>query len=411
MSYNPDVTKPMFTSMEYCVRCGMPSSEEEHALDEIGICVTCQSQEQKMHMNWRDREKMLEDILAQYKGKGDYDCIIAISGGKDSAWQMHVIKNVYGLKPLAVTFNQNWHSKVGRRNLEWCLETFDVDHVMFTPSRSLVNRCARRSLEAIGDACWHCHMGVGAFPWQTAVRYNIPLMIFGESVAENSCKGSYESLLEFNEDYFVKVSAKVPTDEFACDYIPLRDLAPFKLPSYQEIKDTGVIALHLGNYMFWDGEKQTEILRDRYGWQEDDVEGTYKRYKSVECIMPGVHDFTKFLKRGYGRGTDFSAQDRRAGIMTRKEQNEIVREYDAKEPDVLDYYLEITGYSKEEFYSIMDEQREKVGRLSKEEIVAALEDYKKRHASSEGSKRSIKPERVETVEALNLSTKLTKGSK
>ena len=127
--------------------------------------------------------------------------------------------------------------------------------------------------------------------------------------------------------------------------------------------------------------------------------------------MPGVHDFTKFLKRGYGRGTDFSAQDRRAGIMTRKEQNEIVREYDAKEPDVLDYYLEITGYSKEEFYSIMDEQREKVGRLSKEEIVAALEDYKKRHASSEGSKRSIKPERVETVEALNLSTKLTKGSK
>ena len=84
--------------------------------------------------------------------------------------------------------------------------------------------------------------------------------------------------------------------------ISLRDLAPFKLPSYEEIKDKGIIALHLGNYVFWDGERQTEILRDLYGWQEDDVEGTYKRYKSVECVMPGVHDFTKFLKRDMGEG-------------------------------------------------------------------------------------------------------------
>lgn len=385
--------------MHYCVRCGMPSSEEEHQLDELGICITCRSQEQKMHMNWAEREQMLRDILDKYRGKGDYDCIVAISGGKDSAWQMHVVKNVYGLKPLAVTFNQNWHSEVGRRNLEWCLETFDVDHLMFTPARSLVNRTARRSLEAIGDACWHCHMGVGSFPWQAAVKYNIPLMIFGESVAENSCKGTYDSLLEFNQDYFVKVSAKVPTEEFACEYLPLRDLAPFRLPSYEEIKDKGVIALHLGNYVFWDGEKQTEILRDRYGWKEDRVEGTYKQYKSVECIMPGVHDFTKFLKRGYGRGTDFAAQDRRAGLMTREEANELVREYDPAEPEALAYYLEITGYTREEFYAIMDKQREKLGVLSKEEITAALEDYKVKHSDKLENREHILPERVKNLQS------------
>lgn len=400
MSYNPDVTKPMFTTMRYCVRCGMPSSEESHTLDAMGMCVTCQSQEQKMHMNWAEREEGLKQILEQYKGKGDYDCIIAISGGKDSAWQMHMIKNVYGLKPLAVTFNQNWHSEVGRKNLEWCLETFDVDHIMFTPARGLVNRIAKRSLEAIGDACWHCHMGVGSFPWQIAVKYNIPLMIFGESVAENSCKGSYEDLLEFNQDYFVKVSAKVPTEEFACEYLPLRDLAPFQLPSYEEIKDKGVIALHLGNYVFWDGEKQTEILREKYGWQEDLVEGTYKRYKSVECIMPGVHDFTKFLKRGYGRGTDFAAQDRRAGLMTREEANKLVREYDPAEPDVLEYYLEITGYTREEFYDIMDKQREKVGAVTREEIQAALDDYKKNFGDKPSERSHIKPERVKMMETL-----------
>lgn len=398
MAYNFDSSKPMFTSMKYCVRCGMPSSEEQHVLDEMGLCLTCQSQEQKMHMNWTEREQNFREILAKYKGKGDYDCIVAISGGKDSAWQLHIIKNVYGLKPLAVTFNQNWHTEVGRRNLEWCLETFDVDHLMFTPARSVVNRIARRSLEMIGDSCWHCHMGVGAFPWQVAVKYEIPLMIFGESVAENSCKGTYDDLLEFEPDYFVKVSAKVPTEEFACEYLPLRDMTPFKLPSFEEIKEKGVLALHMGNYMFWDGEKQAEILRDRYGWSEDYVEGTYKRYKSVECIMPGVHDYAKFLKRGYGRGTDFAAQDLRAGLMTRAEANELVRKIDPAEPDVLEYYLEITGYSREEFYEILDGHRENVGVLTREEIDAALADYKSKNGEVVKERINIRPERVKQFE-------------
>jgi N-acetyl sugar amidotransferase len=388
----------MFNSMNYCIRCGMPSSEEQHTLDEMGLCLTCQSQEQKMYMNWTEREQNFREILDKYRDKGDYDCIVAISGGKDSAWQLHVIKNEYNLKPLAVTFNQNWHTEVGRRNLEWCLETFDVDHLMFTPARSVVNRIARRSLEMIGDSCWHCHMGVGAFPWQVAVKYEIPLMIFGESVAENSCKGTYEDLLDFEPDYFVKVSAKVPTEEFACEYLPLRDMTPFKLPSFEEIKEKGVLALHMGNYMFWDGEKQAEILRDKYGWSEDYVEGTYKRYKSVECIMPGVHDYAKFLKRGYGRGTDFTAQDLRAGLMTRAEANQLVREIDPVEPDVLEYYLEITGYSREEFYKILDGHRENVGILTRDEIEAALKDSKSKKRVIQRERTKIRPERVKQFE-------------
>ena len=397
MSYNNDHTKPMFDSMRYCTRCGMPSSEEFHTLDELGICLTCQSQEQKMHMNWTEREQTFRDILERYRGKGDYDCMVTISGGKDSAWQLHMIKNVYGLKPLAVTFNQNWQTEVGRRNLEWCLETFDVDHLMFTPSRSLINRIARRSLEVIGDSCWHCHMGVGAFPWHVAVKFNIPLMVFGESVAENSCKATYEEILEFDPEYFIKVSAKVPADEFACEYLPLRDLAVFQLPSFEDIKSKGVIAVHMGNYMFWDGERQAEILRERYGWSEDIVEGTFKRYKSVECIMPGVHDFAKFLKRGYGRGTDFAAQDLRAGLLTREEANQLVREFDPAEPDVLDYYLEITGYSREEFYEIMASHRDTVGAVTGEEIQAALDDYKKTYGDRKKPRVGIRPEREKNV--------------
>ena len=65
--------------------------------------------------------------------------------------------------------------------------------------------------------------------------------------------------------------------------------------------------------MFWDLEKQTELVTMNMDGEK--VEGTYKRYKSVECKMPGVHDYAKFVKRGFGRGTDFAAQDIRAGLL------------------------------------------------------------------------------------------------
>jgi len=284
-------------------------------------------------------------------------------------------------KGLACTFSHNWYSETGLENLQWCLETFDVDHVMFTPSRGLVNRCARRSLEMIGDSCWHCHAGVGAFPVQVAVRFNIPLVVYGESAAEASATADYENIVEYDEDYFTKVSAFYYPEEFACDYLPLRDLAPFQVPAKEEIKESGFYGLHLGNYIFWDGERQMEFLRDRYGWQEDTVEGTYKCYKSVECRMPGVHDFTKFLKRGYGRGTDHMSQDIRAGLITLEEGYELVRETDPVEPEILDYYLESTGYSRDEFFRVMDEQREKLGALTREEIEAALADAARRKSA------------------------------
>ena len=143
------------------------------------------------------------------------------------------------------------------------------------------------------------------------------------------------------------------------------------------------------------------MLRDLYGWQEDDVEGTYKRYKSVECIMPGVHDFTKFLKRGYGRGTDFAAQDRRAGLMSRDEAYNLVREYDPAEPAALKYYLEITGYSREEFFNIMAGHRRNVGAITNKEIQDAILDFKRKFGDKKGNREMLRPERVETVNRRN----------
>lgn len=353
--------KPLYRNLQYCNRCCMPETTEGIIFDEMGICQACQSAEQKIHINWVEREKQLRELLGKYKQQAgnNYDCIIPISGGKDSTFQLHVLTKIYGMKPLAVTFSHNWFSETGTYNLANSLEKLNVDHIMFTPNRDLVNKLARQSLTKIGDSCWHCHSGVGAFPLQVAVRFNIPLLIWGESIAESSGRACYfNPVTKFDRDYFTKVSAKVYPDAMISELVSGKDIYPFQLPTVEDIEKVGVIGIHLGDYIFWDDERQMEFVRDTYGWREDKVEGTYKRYKSVECVMAGVHDYSKFVKRGYGRGTDHASADVRAGLLTREEAFELAKKYDSQKPEMLNYYLKITGYTEEEFMSILTQARQ-----------------------------------------------------
>lgn len=347
-------------NIKYCTRCCMPETEEGVEFDEMGICTACRSSEQKMHINWKEREEELRKILNQAKEKAGngYDCILPISGGKDSFFQAHVLTKVYGMKPLAVTFSHNWFSETGYYNLQRCLEVFNLDHIMFTPNRDLVNRIAKKSLEMIGDTCWTCHSGVGAFPLHIACKFNIPLLIYGESIAEDSGRASYyDPVRKFDREYFTKVSAKVEPKDMVCDYLSSKDLYPFEVPSAEECEEKGVFGIHLGDFIFWDEERQTEFVRDEYGWKETEIEGAYKGYKSAECVMAGMHDFTCYLKRGYGRATFQASVDIRKGLLTREEGMRIASEIDPVRPEALDYYLKCTGLSEEEFYATMRKLR------------------------------------------------------
>lgn len=358
----------------------MPETNEGMQFDSMGICLACRSSEQKMHIDWNEREKEFRRTLEEFRSKdgSNYDCIIPISGGKDSMFQLHVLTKVYGMKPLAVTASHNWFSEAGKRNLNRCLEIFNVDHIMFTPARSTVNKTARASLTSIGDACWHCHTGVSSFPLHIAAKFKVQLLVYGESPAEFSGRATYmkddlydakdstfvaeqrgnQNIFRSTPEHWLKNSAKITAEKMAGrEGLTLQELTMYKMPTQKELEEVGVIGIFMGDYMFWDNERQTEFLVKEYGWEEDKVEGTYKRYKSVECIMPGVHDYTKFLKRGFGRGTDMAAQDIRAGLLTREEAFELAKKYDTERPDSLDYYLKISGYTEEEFYQILREQR------------------------------------------------------
>lgn len=359
---------PPYPQLRYCARCCMPETVEGIAFDEMGICKACRASEEKMRIDWSARERALCDLLdkakAEARARDNYDCIVPISGGKDSAFQLHVLTKIYGMRPLAVTHSHNWYSKTGWENLWNVLEKMDVDHVLYTPKRSLVNRMARQSLPLIGDSCWHCHAGILSWPLLCAVKFDVKLLVFGESPAEFSGRDTFGSQ-EFTMsdathvcDIFMKGSVRNGPDSMVGDLIDKPELRMYYPPSKDELIKKDIKAIYLGDYVFWDHERQTEFLVDEYGWKEDKVEGTFKRYKSVECVMPGVHDYSKFIKRGYGRATDFASQDVRAGLMTREEALEVAAQVDSEVPEALARYLELTGYTEEEFYSILKSLRQ-----------------------------------------------------
>ena len=116
--------------------------------------------------------------------------------------------------------------------------------------------------------------------------YKIPLIIFGESVAEgHSGKATYYEPCPFDLDYIQKLSTKSKIEEMVNEEITLKDLWPFKIPTLEELEKHKIVRLFLGDYMFWDSERQVELIKDLYDWREDDVDGTYKKYKSIECRM------------------------------------------------------------------------------------------------------------------------------
>ena len=158
-------------------------------------------------------------------------------------------------------------------------------------------------------------------------------------------------------DIFMKGSVRTGPDSMVSEEIEKQEMFMYYPPEREDLIQSGIQAIYLGDYVFWDHERQTELLVNEYGWQEDTVEGTFKHYKSVECRMPGVHDHAKWVKRGFGRATDFASQDVRAGLMTREEGFAIANKIDPMKPEALKEYLELTGYTEEEFYDILKSQR------------------------------------------------------
>lgn len=354
--------------MRYCKRCVYPeSSALELTFDEKGVCSGCRMAEEKEKINWNARKEKLREILEKYRNKdgSNYDCIIPVSGGKDSHFQTYIIKEVYGLNPLLVTFNHEFNTAAGIRNLTNLVSKFGVDHIRFTLNPKLIKKLARVSLKKMGDMCWHCHAGIYTYPVQIAVKFKIPLILWGE----HGFSDLYGMYSHYDQ---IEMTRKCRTEWGMRGYdaedmvdeeegITLADLKCFVYPSDKEIEAAGVRGIYLSNFIPWNGKKQSELMIEKYDFEpwSEQQDRTYNTYENVECHhCNGVHDYLRWLKFGYGRATDHVSQDIRLGRMTREEGIEIVEKYDHVRPKDLDMFLKFVGLTEEEFIGCINPMRD-----------------------------------------------------
>jgi N-acetyl sugar amidotransferase len=349
--------------LKYCTCCVMPYTKPDLHLDEEGVCNACRAYECRKSVNWEQRRQELLTILERYQCYGsNWDCIVPVSGGKDSTYQ--VVKMLQlGMNPLCVTSTTCDLSPIGRKNIE-NIKHLGVDYMEFSPNPSIRAKLNRIGLTEVGDISWPEHVGIFTIPVRAAVQFNVPLIIWGEnpqneyggpaSATENNVL-TRKWLEEFGGLLGLRVSDLSSTYEIAPKH-----LLPYQYPSDQELQRVGVTGLFLGHYIPWDGLSNSLIAQaNGFTTFDQAVEGSMVNYENLDNYQTGIHDYFKFLKFGFARATDIASLHVRRRRITRQDALAIVIARDGKFPwtylgKPLKDILDPLDVSVDEFVKICD---------------------------------------------------------
>jgi N-acetyl sugar amidotransferase len=350
--------------LKRCSRCVMPETQEFIAFDNEGVCTTCRNIDIKHEkIDWNTKKQEFKDILDQYRGKYDYDCIIPFSGGKDSCYAAYSLVRDYGLRPLVISYDHHMIRPQTVKNREKVLKKLGIDFLSYRTNWKLVKKLIRIGLERKGNIYWYQETGIFAFPMHMAIELNIPLVIWGEPSAEYTNYYAYNEAEEVDEtrfNMFVNMGITAEDmigflrDDLADKETTMKDLKFHVYPKREELKKIGVRSICLGSFQPWDVKKQVEIIKDELGWEGDVVEGVPPEYnyEKVEDMLQGVQDYLKFIKRGYGRMSHLASIDIRNGRLTREAGMKLVQEYEGLRPGSLDVLLKWLDIDEDTFYKI-----------------------------------------------------------
>jgi N-acetyl sugar amidotransferase len=322
--------------LQYCTRCVMPHTKPDLHIDEQGVCNACRSYESRKDVDWDARRKELLAVVERYRRHGaNWDCIVPVSGGKDSTYQVVRMLQL-GLNPLCVTATTCDLSAIGRKNID-NIKRLGVDYMEFSPNPLVRAKLNRIGLTQVGDVSWPEHVGIFTIPVRAAVQFGVPLIVWGENsqheyggpaaAAENNVLNR-RWLEEFGGLLGLRVS-----DLVGIEGIRPEHLIPYRYPSDEELQRVGVTGLFLGYYLPWDGLANA-LIATANGFTTFDhaIEGSMVNYENLDNHQTGIHDYFKFLKFGFARATDIACLHVRRGRISRQDALEIVRKQDGKFP-------------------------------------------------------------------------------
>jgi N-acetyl sugar amidotransferase len=351
--------------MSHCARCLYPITHPLGlTLDDEGICSGCRIHEEKDRLDWEGRWKKLEDLVSPYRVRdhSTYDCIVPVTGGNDSYFIVQQVKEKLGLNPLLVTYNKYFNTPLGIRNLANLRIRFDCDMVIQNVNPIAVKRITRTTLRELGSIYWHCLAGQTVFPVQTAVRYQIPLIIWGahqglEQVGMFSHEHEVEMTRRYRKDHdLMGHEADDLLNIF--DTLNEEDIWQYRYPDDADLQRVGVRGIYLGNYVRWDPKVQHENMMLSHGFQTSDFPRTFDAYDHVDCYnFMGLHDQIKQYKHGYSKVTDHACREIRHGRLTREQAEALVRKLSTVEAPYVDLFCQWLGIDKNALQFILDQHR------------------------------------------------------
>lgn len=350
--------------MKYCTKCLYPDTKPDLWFDDKGVCSACLAYENRSDIDWDQRSQEFAKLVEEYRDSdsSNYDCIVPVSGGKDSTCQVIRLLSM-GMNPLCVVATTDSLTNVGRKNIE-NLKSLGVDMVEYSTNPVIRRKINKFCLEQIGDISWPEHVTIFTIPIRVAVQFGIRLVVWGEN-SQNEYGGpaaNQESKIlnrRWLEEFGGMLGLRV-RDLLNKSGVEQQHLIPYTYPSDEELEKVGVTGIFLGYYFPWDGLGNS-FLAQAYGFEvlPNLVEGSLSNYENLDNHQMVIHDYFKYLKYGFGRATDIANNQIRRGRLTMADAKAIVERHDGNYPHSclgkpLNEILEEIDMDESEFDKICD---------------------------------------------------------
>ena len=331
-------------------------------IDEEGVCDACRNAEQKDNINWEEREKELLKLLDKYRrNDGHYDCLVPGSGGKDSAYQSHVLKYKYGMNPLTITWPPILYTDYGYKNWKNWIDS-GFDNISFNRNGEVMKLLTKLSIENLLHPFQTFILGQKNLAPKIAALYDIPLIFYGENeaeygnpIADNNTSlrsKSYFSYENIDDIYLGGVSVKELYENYNLKF---EDIKPFLPIEDSILKEKDLNIHYLGYYLKWTPQEVYYYAVENTGFKARPfrTQGTYSKYNSIDDKIDDLHYYTTYIKFGIGRATYDASQEIRNKHITREEGEALVNRFDGEFPDrYFSETMEYLGINEDHFHDL-----------------------------------------------------------
>ena len=346
--------------MKYCKKCVMPDTRPGITFDENGVCCACNHYEARSKIDYRERYHEFEALCDKYRGmngSGGYDCAVAISGGKDSHYQVHVLKEVMGMNPILFSAEDNFPmTEAGKHNLKNISEAFGCTIISCKPDIRTQKILMRKTFENFGKPTWIIDRLIYTFPLHMAKKFNTPLLCYGENVSFEYGGVSDEETYSARDQINNGVAVGMPLDTLLADGVTEKDLSLTFAPSAEDLENLD--PFYMSYFIEWNSYRNYQFAKSR-GFH--DLDGEWDRthhienFDQIDSRAYLVHSWLKYPKFGHAAATDYAARSIRYGMLTRQEAIALVRVRDSElDPQCVQDFCDFLGYTETEFWAIVD---------------------------------------------------------